>query len=509
MTITDRTVHHLRLRAPNAHAARQAVHRLEDALRCASLPDARERLLLVRHLQLGPLPAGLSPQSLSLLIEQRVAAVGAEWVHGDDERAARSNTVFFDSRLQAAQRALLRRAQGLSLNAWHWPLALPGVAPDAAPAAWIQQTMGMLAAEPAAPLLLREWVADATRQGAAPWLLRHMDRASAQQLLVWVEAPRTAPMPMARGAQPLVPHAPHVLRDPLGQVHAVPRAAPPAIDWLPAVLRSARWSVAAPADRPRPAPVAAPPAREAGGAVPRARTRPGEVPPWLPGEVVLPLRAAPREGTSPVDGATTPTTAPVRARPSVPDTSHAAWDEGAVTRAGGLLFLLPVLERLGFAPWQKAQPERPMGAAILGEALRRLRAPQADPAWALVASLPHAPGRSVAEWALLPERCLAYVGAAHAFAGEHMVQHMAAHWLLAARRYLHRECRIGLAHLCLRPARLRWSATHLDVCFALGDADAGVRRWGLDIDPGWLPWLERVVAFEYRQGLPRATGEGR
>jgi hypothetical protein len=27
-----------------------------------------------------------------------------------------------------------------------------------------------------------------------------------------------------------------------------------------------------------------------------------------------------------------------------------------------------------------------------------------------------------------------------------------------------------------------------------------VRRLGLDIDPGWLPWFGRVVAFHYRQG---------
>ena len=102
----------------SAHAARQVVHRLEDALRCASLPDAGERVLLVRQLHLGPLPKGLSSQSLSLLIEQRVAAVGGAWVHGDDDaRAARSDAVFFPNRLHAARSALRRRALGERLDA--------------------------------------------------------------------------------------------------------------------------------------------------------------------------------------------------------------------------------------------------------------------------------------------------------------------------------------------------------------------------------------------------------
>ena len=83
MGAADRTVQHLHLSATSAQAAVHAVHRLEDALRCASLPDTGERLLLVRRLHLGRLPAGLSSQSLSLLIEQRVLAAGGSWVHGE------------------------------------------------------------------------------------------------------------------------------------------------------------------------------------------------------------------------------------------------------------------------------------------------------------------------------------------------------------------------------------------------------------------------------------------
>jgi hypothetical protein len=45
--------------------------------------------------------------------------------------------------------------------------------------------------------------------------------------------------------------------------------------------------------------------------------------------------------------------------------------------------------------------------------------------------------------------------------------------------------------------------TDLDVSLALDDADVRIRRIGLDLDPGWLPWFGRVVRFhyDYRRGI--------
>jgi hypothetical protein len=52
----------------------------------------------------------------------------------------------------------------------------------------------------------------------------------------------------------------------------------------------------------------------------------------------------------------------------------------------------------------------------------------------------------------------------------------------------------------LLPARLIATASHLDLHFRLCDARLAVRRVGLDINPGWLPWLGRVVTFHYGSG---------
>lgn len=51
------------------------------------------------------------------------------------------------------------------------------------------------------------------------------------------------------------------------------------------------------------------------------------------------------------------------------------------------------------------------------------------------------------------------------------------------------------------PARLIATAGHIDLHFRLNDARLAVRRVGLDLNPGWLPWLGRVASFHYGSGL--------
>ena len=72
-------------------------------------------------------------------------------------------------------------------------------------------------------------------------------------------------------------------------------------------------------------------------------------------------------------------------------------------------------------------------------------------------------------------------------------------WLTASRRWLRRHAGIGLADLVRRPAGLAATPTHVDLHFDLAQADLRLRRAGLDLDPGWLPWFGRVVSFHYEQ----------
>jgi hypothetical protein len=42
--------------------------------------------------------------------------------------------------------------------------------------------------------------------------------------------------------------------------------------------------------------------------------------------------------------------------------------------------------------------------------------------------------------------------------------------------------------------------THVDVLFPAAAADVRIRAAALDTNPGWVPWLGRVVQFHYLEG---------
>lgn len=55
----------------------------------------------------------------------------------------------------------------------------------------------------------------------------------------------------------------------------------------------------------------------------------------------------------------------------------------------------------------------------------------------------------------------------------------------------------GWRRLASVPGHVWLTATHLDITFDARHLDIGVRLACLDIDPGWVPWLGRVVTFHY------------
>ena len=68
---------------------------------------------------------------------------------------------------------------------------------------------------------------------------------------------------------------------------------------------------------------------------------------------------------------------------------------------------------------------------------------------------------------------------------------------LVAGYWLRRHCAISLRTLVKRPGRVVMTPTHWDVIFDLNQTDLRLRRSALDINPGWVPWLGRVVQFHF------------
>lgn len=64
--------------------------------------------------------------------------------------------------------------------------------------------------------------------------------------------------------------------------------------------------------------------------------------------------------------------------------------------------------------------------------------------------------------------------------------------------FLNQYAHTTLHRLAVRPGYVATTRTHLDVTFDLARLDLGIRKAGLDIDPGWVSWLGRVVYIHYQ-----------
>ena len=73
-------------------------------------------------------------------------------------------------------------------------------------------------------------------------------------------------------------------------------------------------------------------------------------------------------------------------------------------------------------------------------------------------------------------------------------------WIAAMRFWCRRYVGMTLAEIIDRPGSFTLTRTHLDIFFHHDQADIRIRRSGLDLDPGWVPWLGRVVLFHYGNG---------
>lgn len=73
-------------------------------------------------------------------------------------------------------------------------------------------------------------------------------------------------------------------------------------------------------------------------------------------------------------------------------------------------------------------------------------------------------------------------------------------WTAALRRWCRQLGAIGLGEVVRRRGRIGLTRTHLDVIFPFGSLDVRIRRAGLDVDPGWLPWMGKVVHYHYEEG---------
>lgn len=511
--LAERSVRRLSVRAPDAALARRGAFLIEDALRTASLPGDGGGLLLLRRLRLPPFSPAASAQQVALRLEAQCRAARAvDGVMADDAALAGAPAVRFADALAAHMtltRLILGGHQG---RAWCWPLVVKAYRPGLSIAPALRALALSLAALPEAPAAVPRWSAHLVAQaaGVVTALLAALDAEDVERLqqacsgalrrdagvrpAQWHAALDASARRFGRedgrhrwlagvavlcGAEAVSDDDPRLSDEARG--HSPPAIYPPPPGRHPAD----RADFAGALDRGNAAAPTASAVRD-----PALEAGPHRTPAGVATSASSPdAVSAPVALTDPA-AATAPATlqrAEAGARSNVAPAASADGeamadaragqidrDAEAATAAGGLLFLVPLLAHLGLpAALADGSARGDLPQRIFATLLRRLSIADDDPAWQLCEA-----------------RLLADAGA----------DLDAVRWLATCRRHLRLQLGTGLYSLICRAAKMRVTVTHVDVRLPIEAVDLRIRRAGLDIDPGWVAWLGRVVRFHYGLG---------
>ncbi len=580
----------LRLRAAHRASVGRAAILLEDAFRTASLPGLPPGgVLLLRCLELGRLAVDCPPQTLALRIESRLRALPPLTLRAGSAEAPTAAAVCFADAIESRAALLAQGARG-PLRAWYWAYLLPGAVPPALRGSlvqWLPMVLDEVAARHGiagcGALLMRlaqvgvlETVLERlTVAPVVPGLPGGEDLGTAPVSEWQAEGPRSGPggeAPSSADSPPLAAASAISRRRLSRQAQALLGQLPESQErllrrWLARWGRGdarSSWLVGALLAPGRGLDFASPQGQAVVRRVLEALATPRAAP-WSPGGGQTPASAAvrvpgaqslrepvsePSPDPSPgaVDSPDPETTPP----PAGVHDDPADWRP---TPYAGLLFLLPVLARLGL---DRLAPEGGPGAPgdlelplrLLRAVGERLALDPADPLWAaLPQPLPDPPPpRFVAplSWRRLlkpPGDRAELALRIHRLSGEQgrrlltaargrlpvavldrsglgleLWRHQAPMglgpplppmdpWqrlliglLRVLARFLGRHARTSPRRLVFRPGRVLATATHLDIRLDGRAVDLELRRAGLDLDPGWTPWLGRVVAFHYDYG---------
>jgi len=519
------------------------------------------RVLLLRWLDIGVIRANMPPASVALALEQRVRALVSSAVHGEEPGAERAEVVYFSDEIEPFVALARRLGRGGRADAWFWPHAAPGFVPGTGREEALRFVLRGVMETSAGPLAAAALVeALLSTRGALEPLLFVLRRQEGSALVRSLGGMTAEARPFVQ-TDAMNAAAPSIrtksFRETIARFAASWGPSDARSVWLTAMFllieepgRIADPRLAERASAVATAIVAAAIVATNGDPQERGQTttkdeavaEPPLAAPAPAGEVVetnsvggpvefkgRPARDA-SEGTDgasvgvageprpekphpggPREGGRLPEASPrvVSDEPAaaariagfsgfatgarVGKVPHDAadeelwatgcWGDGILrpTVVGGLFFLIPVLEQIGISARLEADPrlfDVGLAARLFVSVARRFGAPAEDAAFLALGG--DRLDASFEDPALGEE-----------------VERLVRELLLEARRFCRRNLRLGLRDVVCRPGRIGSTRTHIDVVFDMEAADIRVRRAGLDLDPGWVPWLGRVVRCHY------------
>lgn len=460
---SSRSVRRLHLHAATEEDAARTATLLADALRTASIPGSDDgRLIVIRRLALGRLPHDMTSASLALHIERIATDVASRAVPYTSQAAAHADVVVCPSQGGAVVTLAHLLATGRQADEWFWPRIVRGWTADASPADGFRTLLDAAHALAGAVPLVAAIARNAAAAGREDWL-RSIDVAHVR---AWRrETGWRWPADVDRSVAPVLLTASHqgfVRRCAAGWGAHDER-----VLWLASMLAVAEHPPLI-VDRELPSRVAAGlAASRPGSQVVEARS------PLTRAKVTVdvePVRDSALDGERSIAPFDHPAT---QASENVPGRTG---DDAAVfTPYAGVWLVVPILMRLGLPDY----------VATHAQAL------DADFAVRVIAFIAHRAGMTS------DDPLVELLGIERSELTREPPDEPFVSWLRGVRRWSRRYARIGLADLVRRPGTVRWSDTHLDVCFPLSQLDVRIRRIALDVNPGWVPWLRRVVSFHY------------
>jgi hypothetical protein len=490
----DRHVRHSHVRMGAGESRHRVRFALEEALRLAELPGEREgRVYYFRKVSLGAIPAQASRLLWMASVQQALAVSAGAALHGCDPRADAADVVYFDNEEQAVELQLRRALHPGSPPTWFTPAALAG-----APAGGESSS---------SILRIVEWLRQSMPpKAAATLILAALGNTSPVELLArlpigavraWLQerdtgrgaAPDAPAISLPRHLQPMLEQTavqfgwkePHTVWLATLIVQSLAPAA--AVETAVRRARATLQQIAAEGSAPL----------EPGAAIPRPPDdlaqvvfAAGERPEHVEAGSGVAENEASEASASDGMGAHSNAGSPLAAKRPVRRPAVFTPLLGEPTAAAGLYFLLQALRQLGIKDALASHPELAATnfvARILRLLAARSGVPVEDPIlWCL----------DMAD-AEFPESAPAHLD----------IGALVRLWAVRVRRWCWREGRITAREIVNRDGHVWLTRTDLDVTLPMDHADVRIRRIGLDIDPGWLPWFGRIVRFHYRERDPQ------
>ena len=538
MTQAARRIRRLKLSGGDNTQLQQARYALEEAFRTASLPGLPPNaLVLIRRLDLGTIRPHQSAVQLADTIAETVRSLAGQAVCIDQQTAREATVVWFSEPLLAYQCLLQRLLDGATVDEWYWwslfpeqrltldesfvtellikacqtptnglsvalllqaclaPLRLSRLLSLLTPAL----ARRVMVAQGLSPLALSESAASTPRAASSPAKTSQLF-ASPDLSLVWRGAINAAVAQWGEedvrsrwlALQGLLCHRPGWLeRRDLWQ-HIDVGA------WL------AAWSVSTPkAHREQHADAGQmPKLRQSDVAADHDETPQSMLANSRAHALNQPLRQQDQQQEVESLGEA----AQADGQPA-PD--EAAAMPGRFSHDAGFGFLIPLLQRLGMAELL-AQHEVLLEIDFPRQLLRtmatRFGLDEGDPVGYFLAETELTANLVINDFAA--PQAWQHLLASSSTLSRHIVlptntlrlNELLNYFQLVCAVFLRRYCALSMRGLIRRAGRVTLGRTHWDVQFDLQQTDLRLRRLALDSNPGWVPWLGRVVQFHYDEG---------